>query len=61
MLDRERSYINKEEVRITVVQPSTDGDLLTKRSKATRSIGDVCICDIGDRVSEDLCVQKVVY
>ena len=61
MLDGERSYVNKEEVRVTVVQPCADCNLLAKRSGTARRISEVCVRNIGNGVSEDFGIQKVIY
>ena len=60
MTGREESYVNKEEVRVTVVQPGADRDLLTERSRTTRSVGEVCIHNVGGGVSKDHCIQEVI-
>jgi hypothetical protein len=58
MSDRERSYVNKEEVWVTIVQPGADRDLLTKRSGTTRGIGGVRIYNVGDSGAFD--IQEVI-
>ena len=60
MSNRERSYVNKEEVRVAVVQPGADRHLLTKGSRTTRGIGEVRIRNVGDGVSEEQDIQEVI-